>query len=182
MLKDMSNNINKGLYMLNSPFELTQDDRNPLDLVEDLAGHKSWYYERITASKLTLQMAGQRSKYNVQLEWQEEFCALQFSCFLDMNVDPKFQSIAADLLMRTNDGLWLGHFIIDQETNQPTFRYTMMLEHVPCAVSIEMISDLMDLVITECDRFYTTFQMLANGVIENRETLYTAMMETIGEA
>ena len=168
--------------MINSPFELAQDDHNPLDLIEDLAGHKSWYFERVNPYTLTLQMAGQRAKYDVQLEWQDEFHALQFSCFLNLPVKDEYKSMASDLLMQTNEGMWLGHFIIDAQTHQPTFRYAMMLEHVPAAVSVEMVSDLMDVAITECDRFYTTFQMLSQGSISTHETLFAAMMETIGEA
>jgi len=168
--------------MIQSPYELTPEDNNPLDLVEDLAGHKNWHFERIHPHALTLQMAGQRAKYDVQLEWQDEFYALQGSCFINMPIDEKFSAIAADLLMNTNNNMWLGHFIIDEATRQPTFRYAMLLEHIPAGVSVEMVSDLIELMITECDRLYTTFQMLSEGNIANRETLFAAMMETVGEA
>jgi hypothetical protein len=168
--------------MINSPYELGQDDHNPLDLVEDLASHKNWYYERVNGTTLTLQMAGQRSKFDLQLEWQDEFCALQFCCFMGMKISDTVHSFASDFLMQTNEDLWLGHFVLDKQTSQPVFRYTMMLEHIPSAVSVEMIADLIELAICESDRFYTTFKMLSEGSIQTHEVLSAAMMETIGEA
>ncbi len=168
--------------MISSPFELSHDDHNPLDLIEDLASHKNWYFERVTPYMLTLQMAGQRAKYDVQIEWQEEFCALQFSAFMNLPIDKSFDVIASDLLMRTNEAMWLGHFIIDAATRQPTYRYTMMLEHIPSAVSVEMVADMVDVAVDECDRRYATFHMLSQGRIDTRETLCAAMMETVGEA
>ena len=168
--------------MISAPYELSFDDHNPLDLIEDMANQKSWYCERVNGTTLTLQMAGQRSKFDIQLEWQEEFCALQFCCFLGLDIEDQARPVVSDFLMQINENLWLGHFIVDRHTRQPTFRYTMMLEHIPSAVSVEMISDLVELAITESDRFYTTFRMLSEGTITSHDILNTAMLETLGEA
>ena len=57
--------------MMNFSYEPLMDDHNPLDFVEELANHKSWYTKRIHQNKLVLQMAGQRSKFDIHLDWND---------------------------------------------------------------------------------------------------------------
>ena len=168
--------------MMSFSYDQLLDDHNPLDFVEELANHKSWYFKRIDHNNMLLQLAGQRSKFDINLQWNDEFCALQFRCMLDMKIDDASRDVAADFLLQTNEDLFMGHFVIDTPTCQPCFRYSMMLEHIPSAVSIEMINDAIDTAILESDRFYNTFKMLSNGSIHSHELLNAAMMETLGEA
>ncbi len=167
---------------MNFSYEQLLDDHNPLDFVEELANHKSWYFKRLDNNTMTLQLAGQRSKFDINLSWNDEFCALKFNCLMDMKINDASRDVVADFLLQTNEDLFLGHFIIDTPTSRPSFRYTMMLEHIPSAVSIEMISDVVETAVLECDRFYNTFKMLSNGSIHSHELLSAAMMETLGEA
>ena len=167
---------------MNFSYDPLLDDHNPLDFVEELANHKSWYFKRIDQNNLSLQMAGQRSKFDINLGWNDEFCSLSVKSFLDMKVEDCARDVAADFLMQTNEDMWLGHFVIDTVSKHPCYQYTMLLEHIPSAVSVEMISDVVENAVRECDRFYSTFKMLADGSIHSHELLSTALMETIGEA
>ena len=168
--------------MMNFSYEPMLDDHNPLDFVEELASHKSWYYKRVDSNTLSLQLAGQRSKFDLTLQWNEEFCALNILSCIDVAIKGENRDVAADFLMQTNEEMWMGHFIIDTATSFPCFKYTMLLEHIPSAVSVEMVNDIGELAVTECDRYYSTFVMLSNGSIQSHETLSTALMKTIGEA
>ncbi len=166
--------------MINSSYNLTIDDNNPLDGFADLSKSKKWEITRETENLLIVNLPGDHQKYKIFLEWQEEFQSLQVSCITGLELEEIQIPAAAQLVMEINDNLWLGHFNI---TNlQPVFNYTMMLQMVPDNMSVPMILDLLDVALSECDRFYTTFELLANGDVRTRDVFSAAMFETVGEA
>ena len=168
--------------MIGMPFEMSGEDQNPLDLIEDLADNKGRAFTRHDDNVLTLTIKGQVAIYDLELEWQEEFASVITSCWMNLPVREEHQAAAAQTLQNVNENLWLGHFDFSTEGYKPTFRHTLMLRLVPVTVSAEMLSDLIDLALAECDRFHTTFKMLSIGDIRMQDALNAAIFETIGEA
>ena len=168
--------------MTNSPFEFAYNDSNPLDLLEELARSRHWLSERVNENIIYMQAAGKNSQYTLQLEWDDEFNALQLSAPLDMELQSDYLAAAAEIFLKINDSLWVGHFDLSGEKNKPTFRHTMLLHTVPSPIAVEMVADLAEIAVTECDRFYMTFKMLAAGDIRSQEAFSVAMFRTMGEA
>lgn len=169
--------------MIGSPFELPQDDNNPLAAFEEIAQEQEWALEpRANEDHLTFTVKGKESSYTIHMEWQDEFAALIFACVIDTDIDARHRIHAVEVLAHVNESLWLGHFDLSTEGVLPTLRHTMLLRGIPPQVSAELMADLTELAVAECDRFFSTFKMLGSGDIRTRDALSAAVFETVGEA
>jgi hypothetical protein len=63
----------------------------------------------------------------------------------------------------------------------PIFRHAVLLRGAPSA-SAESIEDMVDIAITECERFFPAFQFVLWGGKTPEEALQMAMLECVGEA
>ncbi len=167
-----------------SPFEFAYSDvnSNPLNLLEELATTRHWLSDRIHENLMILKAAGMNDEYFLQLEWDDEFNSLQLSTPLNIKLKDEYISAAAELFLKINESLWIGHFDLSAINKQPSYRHTLLLHTVPSPIAIEMIADLAEIAVTECDRFYMTFKMLASGDIRSQEAFSIAMFRTEGEA
>ena len=86
-----------------------------------------------------------------------------------------------ELLALANEKLWIGHFGLDKDDGMPIFRHAVLLRGAPSA-SAESIEDMVDIAITECERFFPAFQFVLWGGKSPDAALDAAMLECIGEA
>jgi hypothetical protein len=86
-----------------------------------------------------------------------------------------------ELLAKANEKLWIGHFGMDSDDGMPLFRQSVLLRGAPGA-SAESLEDMIDIAITECERFYPAFQFVLWGGKTPEEALQAAMLECVGEA
>ncbi len=171
--------------MITSPFEFAYGDAsaNPLNLLEELAKQRHWLSERINENLMFLKAAGKNAEYSLQMEWDDSFNALQVRVPLDIDMKECHMAAAAELFLKINETMWIGHFDMSGSSKQqPTYRHSLLLHTAPAPIAIEMIADLTEIAITECDRFYMTFKMLASGDIRSQEAFSIAMFNTAGEA
>jgi hypothetical protein len=86
-----------------------------------------------------------------------------------------------ELLALANDRLWIGHFGIEAEDGVPVFRHSVLLRGSPSA-SAESLEDMVDIAITECERFFPAFQFVLWGGKAPAEALAASMLDCVGEA
>ncbi len=154
---------------------------NPLDILEDIISANEWLFDRTTDDELVAELAGRWCHYRMFFVWQREIGALQFSCQFDMKVpDPK-RGDANDLLAMLNARLWLGHFEIEPAQGSPLFRYTALTrgDRMPGVTALE---DLVEIALTECERFYPAFQFVIWGGKKPGEAMAAAMIDVVGQA
>lgn len=168
--------------MIGSPFELPHDDSNPLDMVEELAESKGWAFTRHDDGLLDITLPGQKAKYVVSMEWQDEFSSLLMGCSLPLEISAGNYEMAVQALEKINQNLWLGHFDLSNQHKFPTFRHTLLLRMVPIMTSVDLVADVLDIAVAECNRFYTTFQLAQAGDVRLHDDLHAAVFETVGEA
>ena len=168
--------------MFSTALEGLHDDQNPLEIVEDLAKLEGWTCTRHDDDLITLRVKGQKAEYEVNMEWQDEFAALLFACSLPLEIAEKNMDIAARAVEQINQNLWMGHFDLSNQNKYPTFRYTLLSRMMPGGLSQEMIHDVFDIAVAECNRFYTTFQLVQAGDVGLQDNLHAAVYETMGEA
>ena len=94
---------------------------------------------------------------------------------------PARRAAVNELLATVNDKLWLGHFGMSPSDNLLTFRQTVLLRGARGA-SVEQLEDLVDIAVTECDRFYPAFQMVIWGGQPAGDAVAAAMLDPAGEA
>jgi hypothetical protein len=168
--------------MIGVPFELAHDDNNPIDMVEEFVESKGWTFTRHDDCLIDVVLPGQKTKFNVSMEWQEEFSSLLFACSLPLEISAGNYEMAVQALEKINQNLWLGHFDLSNQNKFPTFRHTLLLRMVAPVTAIDLVADVFDIAAAECNRFYTTFQLAQAGDIRLHDDLHAAVFETIGEA
>lgn len=159
----------------------TASTANPLDLAEQILLDRDWTFDRSETQELLADFAGSWCNYRISLNWHESFGALTFSCAMDTKIAPRMAEKLYPLLAKVNEKLWLGHFDMpEEEGGHITFRYSMLTKG--SGVTVEQMEDLLDIAITESERFYPAFQALLWGDKSVDDVLKFALMETQGEA
>jgi hypothetical protein len=154
---------------------------NPIDLVEEIVLANEWPHDRSSDEEMVVEISGRWCDYRLLFVWQEEISALHFSCSFDMKV-PKARKLSVyELLAIVNEKMWLGHFDVCSDTGLPMFRHAVLLRGAMGA-SVEQIEDLVDMALTECERFYPAFQFVIWGGKTADEAVISAMIEPVGEA
>jgi len=170
--------------MINSPFDYAPDvgDNNPLELVEELCESKGWKFVRVDNDLMTLTVQGTKVKYEICLEWQEEFSALLFACSMPVEIKDERYDDAAATIQEINENLWMGHFDLSNKGVFPTYRHTLLFRMIPSGIAVDIVQDTIEIAIAECNRFYATFQLIQAGDTRLQDNLNAAIFETVGEA
>jgi hypothetical protein len=161
--------------------EITESAGNPLDIVEGVALANDWPFHRQSEEELAAEIGGQWCHYKLWFSWHPELGVLQLSCALDTKVPPKKREKVWGLLALANEKLWVGHFDLWSEENLPVFRHALLFRE-GCGATVELLEDLIDIAVSECERFYPAFQFVFWGGKEPQEAIVAAMLETEGEA
>ncbi len=154
---------------------------NPLDLVEQVAVANEWPFHRQNEDELAAEINGHWCQYRLWFCWHGDLGVMHLSCALEMKVPPAKRNDIYALLAMANEKLWLGHFDLWSEENLPVFRHALLLRD-GVSISGELMEDLIDIAVAECERFYPAFQFVIFGGKPPAEALSAAMLETEGEA
>lgn len=154
---------------------------NPLDILEELVSANEWRFDRATEEEMVVEIAGRWCDYRLFFHWQEDLSAMYFSCLFDMRTPPHKRTVVAELLALVNEKLWLGHFDLCSDELVPMFRHTVLLRGAG-RISVEQLEDLVDIAVSECERFFPAFQYVLWGGRSPADALAAAMIETVGEA
>jgi hypothetical protein len=154
---------------------------NPLDLVEQIVAANDWPFDRRSDEEMAVEVPGRWCDYSLYFAWREDVGALHFTCAFDMRIPDAKRSNIHELLIHMNEKMWLGHFGLWVEEGVPMFRHAMLMRGLHEA-GIEMLEDLVDVALAECERFYPAFQFVVWGGKGAAEALEAALIETVGEA
>ncbi|MDX1974138.1 MAG: YbjN domain-containing protein [Rickettsiales bacterium] len=168
---------------MTSSFMLKHEDifHNPIDVAETVIVDRDWVFDRPADSELIAEVNGACCNYRMWFNWQEDSGAMTLSCTLDTKLPKKTFSKVYALLALVNEKLWMGHFNISSEDGTITFRHALLVRD-GAGTSQEHMQELMDLAISECDRFYPALQSVVWGGKSPSEALTIAIFETVGEA
>ena len=154
---------------------------NPLDVLEQIVSSNEWAFERRSDGEMAAEAPGKWCDYGLFFSWSPEISAMHFSCAFDMKVPPETRHKLFELLAIANEKLWIGHFGLESEDGVPVFRHSVLLRGSPSA-SAESLEDMVDIAITECERFFPAFQFVLWGGKTPTEALAAAMLDCVGEA
>ena len=154
---------------------------NPLDVMEQIVAANEWAFDRRSESEMAAEAPGRWCDYGLYFNWSHEISAMHFTCAFDLKVPEKQRGVLYELLALANEKLWIGHFGLETEDGIPVFRHSVLLRGAPGA-SAESLEDMIDIAITECERFFPAFQFVLWGGKPPAEALAAAMLECVGEA
>ena len=169
----------KVMSMVADEFVTSAD--NPLDLVEDIVAANQWPFERNCDEELSVTVAGTWCDYHLGFSFNSAQGGLQLAAAYDMRVPGKRQDDVHGLLAMVNERMWLGHFDLWIEDGVPMFRHAV-LTRGGGGMNASQVEELIEIAITECERFYPAFQFVIWGGKSPAEAIAAAMLETMGEA
>ncbi len=158
-------------------------DYNPINCVEDILNDNNWIYSRMNNNELLVDVAGSVFSYRICFIWQESLSAMQIICQIDTYVSAENKELAAEILMEINRSMLLGHFELTKPERSPCFRYTCLLSDINSDSRIySNIQDIVDICLAQCEQQQTIFQILSSDRVLNKQMLYLAMIDTVGQS
>lgn len=160
---------------------LVSDDLHPIDIVETLAEHHDWEFDRVTENQIAMAVEGQWRTYSLTLAWNPQDETLRLICTFEMQPPDHRLAELHDVLNRCNDQVWTGAFTWWAEQQLMVWRYGLVLAGGQCANPAQ-IDDMIASAITGCERFYPAFQMATWGDTTPAEAMKVAIAEAYGRA
>lgn len=156
-------------------------DDSPLDVVERIVLDNDWMFDRRGDADMSVQVPGRWCDYSLHFAWNDDACALHFTCAFDMRVPEEKVTNVHTLLARANEKLWLGHFSLWEDEALPMYRHVLPFRGA-AGPSPEQMEDMVESALDACDRFYPAFQYVVWAGKSAHDALEAAMIDTVGEA
>lgn len=160
---------------------LDSEDLHPIDIVETLAEHHEWDFDRVTDDQIAMAVEGQWRTYSITLAWSGYDETLRLICTFEM--DPPDARLPAlyEALNRTNDMVWSGGFSFWREQRLMVWRYGLNLAGGQIA-GPEQIDRMITDAVTAAERFYPAFQLVCWGGESPEKAMDVAMARAYGRA
>ena len=159
----------------------TTEHLHPIDIVEHLAEHHDWDFDRVADDQIAMAVEAQWRTYSITLAWSPQDETLRLICTFDM--DPPKDRLPAlfETLNTTNDLCWTGAFSYWEAQKLMVWRYGLVLagEQSACA---EQIDTMIRAAVLSAERFYPAFQLVVWGNETPEAAMQVAMAEAYGRA
>ncbi|MEL6103484.1 MAG: YbjN domain-containing protein [Pseudomonadota bacterium] len=158
-----------------------EDEIHPIDIVEHLAEHRDWDFDRIGDDQIAMAVEGQWRTYSITTAWSGFDETLRMVCTFEM--DPPEDQVEGlyELLNLINDQCWAGAFTYWPEQKLMVYRYGLVLSggQVACA---DQIDTIIGAAVMSAERYYPALQLLVWGGRSPRDAMQVAIAEAYGRA
>ncbi len=154
---------------------------HPIDIVETIAAHREWDFDRLADDQITMAVEGQWRSYAITLAWSSSEEILRLICTFDM--DPPAARLPAlyEMLNMANDQVWDGAFTFWPGQRLMVWRYGLVLTGDAIA-GAEQIDHMIRNAVEQAERLYPAFQLVVWGDSPAETALDIAMGEAYGRA
>jgi len=161
--------------------DLSTEELHPIDIVEHLAEHNEWDFDRVADDQIAMAVVGQWRTYSITLAWSAYDETLRLICTFEMEPPEERLPALYDALNRTNDMCWAGAFTYWQEQRLMVYRYGLVLTGGQIA-NPEQIDTMIAAAVMSAERYYPAFQLVAWGDRSADEAMQVAIAEAYGRA
>ena len=140
--------------------DLAHEGMDPIDIVETLAEHRAWEFDRVADDQIAMAVEGQWRTYSLTLAWSARDETLRLICTFEMEPPAARMPAVYELLNLANDEVWAGAF-----TYWP-----------------EQIEKMIAAAVANSERFYPAFQLAAWSEQTPEAALRVAIAEAYGRA
>jgi len=160
---------------------LNTEDLHPIDIVETLAEHHEWDFDRVTDDQIAMAVEGQWRTYSLTLAWSAQDETLRLICTFEL--DPPAEKLPGlyEVINKANDLVWTGAFTFWTEQRLMVWRYGLVLtgNHI---AGPEQIDRMISQAVLAAERFYPAFQLVSWGDDSPEKALDVAIAEAYGRA
>ena len=154
---------------------------HPIDLVEHIAEHHEWEFDRIADDQIAMSVVGQWRTYSVTLAWSPYDEMLRLICTFEMEPPEHREPQLYEALNCANEMCWSGNFTWWSEQKLMVFRYGLLLAGDQ-VVSPEQVDTIIGAAVSSCERFYPAFQLVTWAERDVAEAMQIALTEAYGTA
>ncbi len=167
--------------MANAESFLEVGESHPIDVVESLAQHNDWAFDRVTEDQIAMAIEGSWRTYSLTLAWSTYDETLRMICTFDM--DPPEDRLPGlyQALNDANDKCWAGGFSLWRDQKLMVYRYGLLLGGGLTATP-EQVDQMLSAAVAGCERFYPAFQMVCWGEGSVDQAMDIAMDQAFGRA
>ena len=160
---------------------ILSDEIHPIDIVESVAAHHDWEFDRLADDQIAMVVEGQWRSYSLTLAWSARDEVLRLVCTFDMDPPADRMTTLHELLNLANDQVWDGGFTFWGEQRLMVWRYGLVLSGEAVA-GPEQVDRMIRAAIDASERFYPAFQMACWGNAPASEALNIAIAGAYGRA
>jgi hypothetical protein len=160
---------------------LDSDDIHPIDVVEHIAEHHEWEFDRIAEDQIAMAVEGQWRTYSITLAWSAQDETLRLISTFEMEPPEHRLPAVYDLLNRINDMCWAGCFTWWAEQKLMVYRYGLVLAGEQVA-SPDQIATMIRAAVMASERYYPAIQLVTWADHDPADAMGIAMAEAYGRA
>ncbi|MFK7754507.1 MAG: YbjN domain-containing protein [Sedimentitalea sp.] len=161
--------------------DFMEDDVHPIDIVEHLATHHEWDFDRIGDDQIAMAVEGQWRTYSLTLAWSGYDETLRSVCTFEMQPPEDKLPKLYELLNAMNDQCWAGAFTYWAEQQLMVYRYGLVLSGGQDATA-EQIDTIISASVMSAERYYPAIQLMVWGNRTVRDAMQVAIAEAYGRA
>lgn len=158
-----------------------EDDIHPIDIVETIAAHHDWDFDRIGDDQIAMAVEGQWRTYSITLAWSGYDETLRMVCTFEMEPPEDKLPGLYELLNAMNDQCWAGAFTYWAEQKLMVYRYGLVLAGGQVA-SPEQIDTMINAAVLSAERYYPAIQLHVWGGRTTADAMQVAIAEAYGRA
>lgn len=160
---------------------ILEDDIHPIDIVEHLAEHHDWDFDRIGDDQIAMAVEGQWRTYSITLAWSGCDETLRLICTFEMEPPDDRLGGLYELINEMNDECWAGAFTYWARQKLMVYRYGLVLSGGQVA-SPEQIDTMITAAVMSAERYYPAIQLLVWGGRSPKDAMQVAIAEAYGRA
>ena len=157
------------------------EDVHPIDIVEHIAVHHDWDFDRIHDDQIEMAVEGQWRTYSITLAWSAYDETLRLICTFEMQPPEHKTPELLETLNCVNDQCWAGAFTWWESHQLMVYRYGLVLAGGQVA-SPDQIDTMISAAVLSAERYYPAFQLVVWGDQPPRDAMQVAMAEAYGRA
>mgnify|MGYP003626840235 CR=1 FL=1 len=160
---------------------LDADEIHPIDLVEHIAEHHAWEFDRIADDQIAMAVEGQWRTYSITLAWSAYDETLRLICTFEMEPPADRLPALYEALNKINDMCWAGSFSWWADQKMMVYRYGLVLAGDQVAAP-EQIDTIINAAVASAERFYPAFQLVTWAERSVDDAIQVAIAEAYGRA
>jgi hypothetical protein len=161
--------------------QFLEEDIHPIDIVEHIANHHDWDFDRIADDQIAMAVEGQWRTYSITLAWSGYDETLRLVCTFEMEPPEGRMPALYESLNLINEQCWAGAFTYWEEEKLMVYRYGLLLAGGNVA-SADQIDTMINAAVLSAERYYPAFQLVAWGDRRPEDAIQVAIAEAYGRA
>ncbi|MBS0124800.1 YbjN domain-containing protein [Thetidibacter halocola] len=157
------------------------EDLHPIDIVEHIAEHNDWEFDRVGDDQIAMAVQGQWRTYSITLAWSGFDETLRMICTFEFDPPEDRMDVLYEGLNLVNDQCWAGAFSYWAQHKLMVYRYGLVLAGGNVA-SPEQIDTMITAAVLSAERYYPAFQLMSWTDQTAAQALQVAIAEAYGRA